>query len=88
MIKMTDSDINNLKDVLTVIGRILYVMGKEGKKEAKISYLRKKVSTGIYQILPSGVKKGYWNYDIMNDKITLTDKGLKYAEALAKIRLG
>ena len=80
-------DVEKWKDVLTTVGRILYVMGKLGVTEARVSELRSYVGSGVYQALISGVKRGMWNYSIDDNKITLTEKGVAYARALAKLSL-
>ncbi len=82
-----EKEIEELRGILTVVGRILFVMGKEGKREASVNELRKKVGTGIYQSLTAGVKKGYWKYNIDRDLISLTEKGMKIAKTLSQLKL-
>jgi len=72
-----------LRIVLTTIGRVLYYLGKTGKDLERVSKLRTIAGSGIYQVLVSGVKKGVWEYDMTKDVIKLTEKGKKLAERLS-----
>ncbi len=76
---------DELKDVLTIIGRVLYVMGKKGITKSTIAELRKDVGTGVYQLIISGVKKGWWHYDYNTDTIELTEKGVRMSRRLSKL---